>query len=62
MAKKDGKVVYVLDIFHIMETMMGHERISSFTVEEALRFVQDTAALLQGEVTASQYKQNWNLK
>jgi len=57
----DTKVIYVLDIFHIMETILGHERISNFTVEEALKLVQDTAALLEGNVTASQYKRTWNL-
>jgi len=55
MAEKDAQVVYVIDIFHMIETMMGHERISAFTVEEALKFVQDTAALLEGRMTAGQY-------
>jgi len=58
----DTKVIYVLDIFHIMETILGHERVSSFTVEEALKLVQDTAALLEGKVTAGQYKKTWNLE
>jgi len=58
---EEAKVIYVLDIFHLMETILGHERISSFTVEEALKLVQDTAALLEGKVTATQYKRTWNL-
>jgi len=61
-ARKETRVVYVLDIFHIMETIIGHERISRFTVEEALKFVQDTTALLEGKLTANQYRQAWNLK
>ena len=61
MTNEEAKVIYVLDIFHLVETILGHERISSFTVEEALKLVQDTAALLEGKVTASQYKKTWNL-
>jgi len=62
MEKGDAKVVYVLDVFHILETMMGHERISSFTVEQALKFMDDTAALLNGTMTPNQYKKTWKLK
>ncbi len=62
MVKEDTKVFYVLDIFHILETMMGHERISNFTVEEALKFMNDTSALLNGEMTPTQYKKTWKLK
>jgi len=62
MLKKDTKVIYVLDMFHILETMMGHERIGNFTVEEALKFMEDTAALLNGKLTPSQYKRAWKLK
>jgi len=62
MVKKDVKVIYVLDIFHIIETIIGHERVGGFTVEEALKFMQDTGALLEGKVTASEYKKAWNLK
>jgi len=60
--KEDTKVIHVLDMFHVLETMMGHERIGSFTVEEALKFMEDTAALVNGKITPKQYKNNWNLR
>ena len=62
MVDKETKVVYVLDMFHLFETMIGHERISSFTVEEALKFKADTEDLLNGKITSSQYKKIWQLK
>jgi len=49
-------------MFHLFETMLGHDRIESFTVEEALKFKDDTVALLKGKLTPSQYKKAWKLK
>jgi hypothetical protein len=62
MAKETVEVTYVLDMFHLFETMLGHERIENLTVEEALKFKDDTMALLKGKMAPSQFKKTWKLK
>jgi hypothetical protein len=59
---EEVKTVFVLDMFHIVETMIGHERLSNLTVEEALRLVRDTKCLVEGKMGPSEYKRIWNLK
>ena len=59
---EEVKTVFVLDMLHVIETMMGNERIRNFTVEEALKLVKDTKCLVEGKMDPSEYKRIWNLK
>ena len=59
---EEVKTVFVLDMFHIVETMIGHERLSNLTVEEALELVMDTKKLVEGKMEPNEYKKIWNLK
>jgi len=56
------KVQLVLDMFHLLETMIGNERIQEMTLEEALKLKDDTICLLEGRMTPSEYKKIWKLK
>lgn len=56
------KVQLVLDMFHLIETMIGEERIQEMTLEEALKLKDDTTSLLEGLMSPLEYKKIWKLK
>lgn len=56
------KVQLVLDMFHVIETMIGKERIQEMTLEEALKLKDDTVSLLEGLMSPLEYKKIWKLK
>jgi hypothetical protein len=45
------KIQLVLDMFHLLETMIGKERIREMTLEEALKLKDDTISLLEGPIS-----------
>lgn len=56
------EVQLVLDMFHVIETMIGKERIQEMTLEEALKLKDDTVSLLEGLMSPLEYKKIWKLK
>ena len=56
------KVQLVLDMFHLLETMIGNERIREMTLEEALKLKDNTISLLEGHMSPIEYKKIWKIK
>jgi hypothetical protein len=49
-------------MFHLLETMIGNDRIREMTLEEALKLKDDTISLLEGRMSPTEYKKIWKLK
>ncbi len=60
--KDEGrKVVYVLDLLHLIEKKLGDERIKNMTIEQILELRDDTLALIEKEITPRDFERRWKI-
>ena len=60
MKEKEDKVVYVLDLFHLIEKKMGDERIQGMSLTEILELRDDTVSLIEGNISVSEFEK-WKI-
>lgn len=61
MGKKEGKVVYVLDLFHLLETKFGHDRVENMSLEKIMELKDDTALLIKGKISPKDFETKWEI-
>ena len=61
MKEKEDKVVYVLDLFHLIEKKMGDERIQGMSLTEILELRDDTVSLIEGNISVSEFEKKWKI-
>ena len=61
MKEKESKVVYVLDLFHLIEKKMGDERIQNMSVGEILELRDDTVSLIEGDMSTTDFEKKWKI-
>ena len=61
MKEKEDKVVYVLDLFHLIEKKMGDERIQGMSLTEILELRDNAVSLIEGNISVSEFEKKWKI-